>query len=386
MPSVTVSGAFGTSTNGKVLVNFTSNQLASAAYNQLMDRSALGYGGGTVPGFLVTDGSTATIPAGTLITGVGMNDTVVGGPPPSTPTTLTDGSTAANQLILLDAGANANLTVSMGSGMIFASGNDTVSVSADGWLVGADAGVQVTATGADTLFASGAATLNANGNDTVFGGNGATVNAGGGALIYIGGTSAGTVDGGSGTMTVFGASNQTFNIGAGNDTIVGANNSLGDTVNATGVGLTTYFGGDNSSVTFTGNNSGNLFIGESSAGSGETINAAGASGQNAFFAGAGNDSIVGGKGGGNALFAGAGNDTLTGGGAGNNLFGFVAESTSNHVTVTDWNNTDVLYLGTGVSVMNQTVSNGSLSMTLSDNTTITFTGVSADIGSGNILT
>ena len=383
MPSVTVNGA-----SGSVVVNYDSANYAAAAYNLLTEAGAKGYGSGTVPGYLVTPGQNVVVPDGTTIIGIG-DDTVISATTP-TITNVYDSSTATNQLVFAGDDVTMLFGTSVGGGELLASGNDTISV-ASGWMVGANGeGAMIFASGTDTLFGSGADTIVADGNDTVFGGVGSTIYGGAnGSLLYVGGSGPDTVEPGAGNMTAFGGSQQTFDITIGDATIVAGSGTSTNpdtyTING-GSGLTTYFAADNSSVSFSGNSSGNLFVSSSTTGNRDTINASGASGSNVFYAGAGNDSIVGGKGGGSVIWAGSGNDTLMGGGAGGNIFGFVAGAGGNTVIIGDFNSTDKLLLNPGVSIMSQTIGASDLTVTLSDSTTIIFTGLQSDITPGEIIT
>jgi Ca2+-binding RTX toxin-like protein len=375
MPSVTVNGASGQ----YVVVNYDTAAYQSLAARLLTDSG--NWGPGSSAGFLASSTSD-TIPAGSVVTGVGNLDTPTGAGLGTV--YVTDQSTATDQLVLDGTGTNMLFSATGGGGTILTgSGNDTISV-ASGWLVRTEgSGDKIFASGTDTIVAGGANTIVASGNDTVFGGTGGANVYGGsnGALTYVAGSGNDTVTPGAGNLTAFdGAGGTTYDITIGLATIVaGAGTSLATdsaTING-GSGETTYFGNDYSSLTFTGDTNNNLFV----AGTGqETINGSGSTGSNVFFAGAGNDSITGGKDGANILWAGNGNDTLTGGGPGYNLFGFVQEAGNNSDTITDWNSTDHLDLS-GVSITDQQVENGNLIMTLSDNTTVTFTGVTSDISS-----
>ena len=124
-----------------------------------------------------------------------------------------------------------------------------------------------------------------------------------------------------------------------------------------------------------------------------------ASGSSSNFIAAGTDSsgtntLVGGSG--NDTFsAGAGTDTMTSG-SGDNAFAFFAQSTDGKAdVVTNWTTNDSLLLigyspaGSASSVVqNATDTSGGLTMTLSDNTTITFSNLTTSTESelnGHIL-
>jgi Ca2+-binding RTX toxin-like protein len=103
-----------------------------------------------------------------------------------------------------------------------------------------------------------------------------------------------------------------------------------------------------------------------------------------FYAGAGDDTITAGSGN-DILFGGAGDSTLTGG-AGYNVFAFAdqAGGSTSTDTITDWGSSDVLEL-VGVGIQSQDLSSGSLSVSLTDGTTINFTGVTSDLNPDQVF-
>ncbi|MEZ5778405.1 MAG: Hint domain-containing protein [Paracoccaceae bacterium] len=196
-------------------------------------------------------------------------------------------------------------------------------------------------TGNDDYIRAGAGNdtvLSGAGNDIVYGGTGNdSLNGGSGNdLLYgedgndtlIGGNGDDTLAGGNGADNMQGGSgDDRFVLSGtyGNDTITGAESgeTIGDLVDATA--LT-----QNTALTFTGNEAGNLADGISTAtfsqierftlGSGnDTVNAAVTTAGVNVDAGGGNDSMTGGSGA-DTLSGGAGNDTLNGG-AGADLLG-----------------------------------------------------------------
>lgn len=234
--------------------------------------------------------------------------------------------------------------------------------------------------------------LNLGGADTVVQGAGqATMFAGATGGLYFGGGDAltflaapgtdSTVVAGVGTAQLYAnASNNLFFVGggqfllsggSGNQTVVGTTGFSGSAV---------VFSEAGGSVVLFGNTDGNLLI----AGAGNvTLNAGGASGNEALFAGTGNDLVVGSSGT-NFILAGPGDDTLVGG-SGANLFqvgrGVAAGGSE---LIANWNAADQLYLpGYGAAGAKGlpagaaiTVVSGSAVLTLDDGTRITFLGVS----------
>ncbi len=89
--------------------------------------------------------------------------------------------------------------------------------------------------------------------------------------------------------------------------------------------------------------------------------------------------MIGGSGN-DVMFAGTGNDTMTGG-AGTNLFAFNNGGAGGSDVITDFSANDVLWLtgydstATNAAFQNAAVSNGALTVTLPDNTKVTFLGI-----------
>lgn len=301
-------------------------------------------------------------------------------------------------------GSGADTVYSSGADTIIAgTGNTTVATSAPGAFVygGNGTDLLVNAGGADTFSAGGGAEtifaassgglyfLNTSPNlefvatsavaSTIVGGSGnATLFGGSGTnLIFTGQentvadlqSSNNTIVGGSGNTTVYaGTGHDTLFQGSGqllydaqqsNSIIVSQSNSLGGTFFA-------YNGGQ---VALFGANNGNVFV---AATGNATLQGSGASGNNTYFAGTGADSMV----------AGSGNDTLvasTGaatmvGGAGIETFIFAKGSAGGTDLIQNFTAHDQLnFYGYGSNaVASQQVVNGSLVITLTDNTKITF--------------
>ncbi|MGD0102874.1 MAG: hypothetical protein ABSC06_02415 [Rhodopila sp.] len=199
---------------------------------------------------------------------------------------------------------------------------------------------------------------------TVTAGAGSTglyVFGGAGNLTFVGGDSAATVVSGTGMNSIVGGTGGLL-LGA-----YGNNSVTGQAPNGA-----TIFGTDGSNVNYSG--AGNLIYAAVSGN--ETLNAAGSTGTDALFAvGPSNASIAGG-GGTNLYDAGAGADTFTGGTGSNTYFFLAANTAGSHDFVTNLSASDAVGLiGYDPAVSTVTVANGSATLTLSDNTEITFVNV-----------
>ena len=250
------------------------------------------------------------------------------------------------------------------------------------------------ASGSETLNASGSSTSNeeialyatvgsaqdiieGSGSNTVYGGAGATtvqatsgselVSGGSGSLTFIGGSGSAVVYGGSGTASVVGGSaGVTFGGGTGTATLSGT---------------ATAYGVAGEEIDYTGASGGLNYLAGTGA---ETLNAASSSTANLLWASAstGTTDVVSGGSGNDTLIAGAGNDTLTGG-AGSNLFTFINSRSGGTDVITDFNAADEVFLqgygaGEAASVLqNAVIAGGNTTLTLADNTKITFLGVSS---------
>jgi Ca2+-binding RTX toxin-like protein len=197
---------------------------------------------------------------------------------------------------------------------------------------------------------------------------------------------------GAGLPTVFGGSGpEQIGIGTGGLVFVGSSSTSGVTVTGTATsGGATLFGAANNDITFSSTSTvaGALILGGSGA---ETLSASGTT--SFIYAGSGNDSLIGGSGT-NNLVAGVGADTLVGG-SGTTNFTFSALYTAGqHDYVMNFQSQDYLfavgYASTVTSaslIANATVANNQVTLTLSDQTKITFTNVSsASTLSGHIVT
>ncbi len=218
----------------------------------------------------------------------------------------------------------------------------------------------------DVIIASKDGNLNFGGNDTVNAGAGITT-----VFDTIGGD---TISGGSGIL---------FFVGG-----VRPGAIVADTINA-GSGASYIYAGANESLTLTDSPASGLLI---QAGDGnETLNGAGAAGAQYYFtdtntvnAATDNTHITGGNVY-NYFEVGTGNETITGG-SGTNVFDLTASD--GHTVINDFTNGSLNYvlLGSTESAAaveaSETVSGGNLTLKLSDNSVVTFTGVT-DINSFN---
>jgi Ca2+-binding RTX toxin-like protein len=245
-------------------------------------------------------------------------------------------------------------------------GNDTVSPGGGHNVVQVGAGNTFIASGgADTILAStGSETVVASDSkaaDVVYG------NASNVELLFVGGRGA-TVFGGTGSDTVFG--------GTGPDLLFGG--SKGNNFLQAGSGRATLFGGGNDDQLYAGGSKRQALH----AGSGnETLFGGFASGNNTFYGGSGSDQIIGG-GGSNTFVGGTGSATITAGAS--NLFEFIkgaAGGTDLVEGLTNASQVNIDLNGYGPNeathaVATQTSAGGSVTITLTDNTTVTFQNIS----------
>jgi Ca2+-binding RTX toxin-like protein len=185
---------------------------------------------------------------------------------------------------------------------------------------------------------------------TVTAPGGAFVRGGSGPLNFVGGTGPSTIVGGSGGATVFG--------GIGFTSIVGSAGGATTYVNTTSGGLTYVAGAGNETVDASLAKTGNWLQG--------------GTGQNLLIGGAGADGLA----------AGSGIGTLVGGGGANVFYFFKAQggpaaqdvisdfSAIDHVALVNYSPGEP-----AAAIAGATTSGGSTTITLSDNTKITFTGV-----------
>ena len=286
-----------------------------------------------------------------------------------------------NNLIFSDpAGPNGNF--------IFSHGHDTISAATGPTTVATYGYAPEIFGGSGSLLVYGNSAI----AETVAAGSGATTIFSATSGTYFMGTgntnefigspgSASTVVGSTGSETVFGGPNGSEDVFANSSSLIFAGSS-GDSATITGgTSQVTLFGAAGSAETLLGS-SGSFFA---AGGGNETLNASGSSGNNLMFAGessvggAPNTYMAGGSGN-DTLVAGSGANTLAGG-AGNNLFQFTKGFVGGTDIISDFTNNDVVNLfgyGTAAganALAAATVSGGSTTIALSDNTKITFSGI-----------
>ncbi len=319
--------------------------------------------------------------ANNYVGGTGTGDTITGGSGADTINTSTGFSTvfsgAGNGLIVL------NDTVgSSGSapGDLVYLGDGHSTVLADGHFDDV-----IAATNGQTIFGGTDSTSTLNvvvgDNATSSGPSGDIITAGAGTTNIFDSVGGSSIFGGSGPLTFVGGSPAAG--GTMSDSIVG------------GSGSSVIFGASGDNISFAGDTSGSVATFVAGTGN-ETLNAANADGRANFFGS--NDSsssatFVGSETGYN-YFQTGGNDTTGGtatggsetlfGGNGTNIFGINDGGTSAHVTIYDFaaGNDSVNFLGeTTAQVqadLNSATSNTfGLTVTLSDQSTVTFVGLSS---------
>jgi hypothetical protein len=286
-----------------------------------------------------TGGGSATVYSGTGDATIYLNDTVFG--------------SSVNQFVWLDDG----------NAVVFANGaNDEVIATASGQTVNGG--------------------TNTNSNLTVVLGPTSSndlVNGGAGTSIVYDSSSGNTVDGGTGGMWFVGGAgiSATLNADGGQLAVFGA---AGDSINvgsSTGVttGLTALIAGSGAeSLGGAGAVSTLALFGSSDTAASDTLT--GGSGNDTLVAGVGNETLTGGAGANVFLL-----DTATGGGGNITISDFLASST-NTVAFEGYTPSDV-----ASALASGTETNGNFTIILSDNTTVTFTGVTgANELSGHIVT
>lgn len=335
------------------------------------------------------------------------------------------GSGAANEMILSDLATNLTFVGAGGSGTVVAGGGtDRLFIEGNGaWSLNTGNGndyIQIDGHGSDSIAAGGGANtimleggrtlIRSSGDDTVFAGGGAVtidattaqsdlVRGGDANLLFVGGFGGATITGGQGSDTYFGATGGPV----GPQLIQGG--SRGNNLLVAGDGAATLIGGGNGDRLLAYGSADQLLI----AGAGnETLSAAASAGNDTLFAGRGNDMLIGGSGN-DTFYGGAGHATIQAGG-GSDVFAFVRQAAqaeaedhrhaprfgddghgrghgegdggghggSTLVTgITDPASIKISLQGYGpneeaYALNHQTVVNGSVTMSLSDGTRVTF--------------
>ncbi len=283
------------------------------------------------------------------------------------PATISAAANATNTVVGATTGVTYYGTTGSGGELLLNGGPSLVLGAATGagnyTIVGSNAG-------SNTIFAGSGSDLIATGGGASLVGLGAGANTvtSQGADTILGGAGTGVIYGAGASQAVFGgAGSLIFVGGAGLATVV-----TGPTAPVV------VFGGAGGTVDLFGASSGNVLAASSG---NETLQGANGTGANVFFGGTGNSALVGGTG--NDLFiAGKGASVITGGG-GANTFEFVSGATggatdfisdfgasaANRVQLSGYNSTTAAVLNTA------TVSGGSTTIMLADNTKVQFVGV-----------
>ena len=316
---------------------------------------------------LYTGDMTASTGTDTIIAGAG-SDTINTG----TNDAIIDSGTGNANIVLNDTTAgsyNDYVYLDDGTSTVYADGTGDVVVAnaPDQTLIGgtvagavnifvlnAGAPNELTADGnAANLVVAGAASTGVfddTSDNTIFGGSGSLY------VVEGAGVTSGSVVGGTGGNYIYGASGSSLTFYAG----------TGDTApNA-------FFGNDGSESVYGGNSSANLIFF-----AGQTSDTTG-------LASTYNETLVGGSGN-DTFLSGSGDDTFTGG-AGNNVFVIDEQASAANITITDFgastgNVVDLFGFG---SISSETQDSAGVTLTLSDQTTVTFLGITESQLSGHI--
>jgi Ca2+-binding RTX toxin-like protein len=354
--------------NASVTLNGAGDVLAGNNNNDTLTAAGVAEsisGGATGSNLLIATGSNDTISAH------GHFDTIRGG---GGQLTVQIAATAASELVL---GGGATLFVTDSAFNFNADIGDTI--------FGGDGGLNVTTSGAFARVIGGELggirALDTGTSDTIFAG-------GGGMLVTDKSTGSNTITAGSGSTSVTSAIKSFVQGGAGLLNFVGGTGNstiMGGSGNATltgGSGATSLFGGAGGSMIYRNIDGGGLFY-QAQSGN-ETIDASLSAANGLYLAGRdslGQNLIKGGSGS-DAIIAGTGAATLVGGG-GADFFDFFSSlgSPSVNVVIGDFSAIDNVMLisyGAGEAanaIAGATTAGGSTTITLSDHTKITFTGV-----------
>ena len=361
-----------------VTLSVTGDILAGNNANDTL--TATGNGASIAGGF----GTNALFALGSndTVSAQGTSDTLFGG---SGGSTFLISSVATNERLVGGSGA---LTVSdAGVGTTIFGGSGALDVTTSGSLasvIGSSGAISALDKGtSDTIFGgTGAVSATLAGSGAfVAGGLGAlsvtdngisdTINASLGFTSVTAATSSSFFQGGAGLFTFIG--------GTGGSTIAGGS---GDGTVVGGTGTTTTLGGQGGSIEYINTTTGGLF--HEAGGGDETIDAGLSRGAVTLYGGfdtAGHNLLIGGNGD-DTLTAGAGADTLAGSGGVNQFFFQSFEGgPAAHSLISDFSFIDRAVLGgygvdaAATAIAGATTAGGSTTITLSDNTTITFAGV-----------
>ena len=320
------------------------------------------------------------------------------------------GNSDPNQQVLAGAG-KLTFFATGGSGSVIAGGgNDLISIAPTdlgSWMIAVGNGkdsIRALGGGDDTISAgsghsiiqlgSGSTFVTTLGPDTVMAGSGSeTIDASGTSakeviygntskLFFVAGGPA-TVFGGAGSDTVFG--------GSGKDLLEGG--SAGNNFLQAGDGRATLFGGGDGDQLYAGGDKAQALH---AASGNETLSGAFASGPDTFYGGSGSDQIYGGMGK-NTFVAGVGAASITAAPGSTNLFEFMkaagggtglvmglTEASQVHIDLAGYGSTEVKY-----ALDHQKTTDGSVTITLSDHTQVTFQNIgslsASNFSAGSLL-
>jgi hypothetical protein len=341
------------------IITLSDNAIGNITLTNTGDTVAAGNGAATVNA--TADSEVVLGGAGALFANLsGPNATLVGGAGAvfatvSGSSSEVVGSTAFGTGGLVASVSGTSDTILAGSG----SAAVTLSSSASkGLVAGTSAALSVLDSGTSDTIEAGT------GFTSITASSGSFVAGGSGPLNFVGGTGPSTIVGASGRSTVFG-----------------------------NTGLTSVVAANGSNMTYVNTTPGGLFY--AGGGGNETIDASLSKGVSTVYGGldpAGHQLLIGGVGT-NYLNAGEGSDTLLGGGGVNDFFFFSSFGgpTSSHV-IGNFSAIDTVFLlnygsdAASAALATATTAGGSTTITLADNTRITFTGVTTSAAlSGHIF-
>lgn len=397
MPNVTVQGAH----HSVVTLNYDSDETAVLA-RQVAALIQTGITDGTIVAADNKDGPPPTLPpgvtgelelsaSGTTLVPKGYDYIV-----DAAKTAVVFGNGDANEQVLAGV-SQLSFYATGGSGAVIAGGGkDVVSIpSSDkgAWLVAlgnGDDSVRALGGGNDTIslgkghdyvqLGDGSTLLTTNGSDTVLAAsgkdtivaNGSCANEvvyGNASQLFFVATGPATVFGGSGSDTVFG--------GSGKDLLEGG--SKGGNFLQAGSGPATLFGGGNGDQLYAGGSKQQLHA----AGGNETLSGVAGGGSDTYYGGSGSDQIFGASGK-QTFVAGTGAATVTANAGSKNLFEFMKSSGGGtelvtgltdasqvHIDLVGYASNEVQY-----ALAHQQTKDGSVTVTLSDHTKVTFQNIS----------
>lgn len=278
-----------------------------------------------------------------------------------------------NDQILIPANDPGNWLINTGAGndtiRALGSGNDTIDTGAgDNYIQLGSGSTQIDTSGSDTILASsGSETVGALGVGTV---SATDVIYGNASMLFLVADGGATVFGGTGSDTVFG--------GTGSDLLEGG--SAGNNFLQAGNGPATLFAGGNGDQLYAGGSAPQQLH---AASGNETLFGGFASGQDTFYGGSGNDQITGSTGQ-STFVLGSGNATITAiPSTFQNLFDVINGQAGGSDTVMGLTNASQLLISltnygpneAANALAGQVSSGHSVTVTLSDNTQITFENI-----------